>query len=253
MAEDDATNTDADDGGEKDAPPSISDKMALSDEDHAALPPDQQIDREGLTAYRDGLTTSITETVTETLRTEAREAAAAAKAEREAAGVVQSEIDWYEENNRRRASSDPTVVAEAVKEFNEQQARWNDAHAEKAKVGGAAAKLSWQKEYYAEHLPGAEKEVAGYTAYLTEHAVDLNGNALLGALRFGREQGHAAGLTEGHETAEREGVDKRGAAGGPEGGKVAAGAERYLDDIDTKAAGAGGEIFRRAMERNARS
>ncbi len=252
MDTDATTNTD-DDGGEKDAPPTISDRMALSDEEHAALPPDQQIDREGLTAYRDGLTTSITETVTETLRAEAREAAATAKAEREAAGVVQSEIDWYDDVNRRRRSDDPTVATEATTEFNDAQVRWNDAHAEKAKVGGAAAEKKFLQGFYAEYLPVAEKELDGYTSYLTEHAADLGGNALLDALRFGREQGHAAGLAEGLTTVERDGVVDRGADGGPGGGKVSPGNERYLDDIDTRKSGAGSEIFRRAAKRGART
>ena len=250
----DATNTDGD-GGEKDAPPTILDKMALSDEEHAALPPDQQVDREALGAYRTGITATITETVTETLRAEAREQASRDKADRDAAGVVQSEIDWYEELNRRRASNDPVVAQEATTEFNEKQSRWNDAHAEKTKVSGAVAEKKFTENFYAQYLPGAEKEVDGYTAYLTEHAVDLQGNALLGALRYGDQKGYKRGLAEGADAKEREQNVNRGADGAPGGGdRVAAsgGSEKRLD-IDLTKRGAGREIFRAGVELGSRS
>ncbi len=254
MAEKDATPADGD-GGEKDAPPTLLDKMALSDEEHAALPPDQQVDRDALGTYRDGLTATITETVTETLRGEAREQAVRDKADRDAAGVVQSEIDWYEDVNRRRMSSDPVVAQEATTEFNEKQARWNDAHAEKAKVGGAAAEAKFTQGFYAQYLPSAEKEVDGYTAYLTEHAVDLQGNALLGALRFGDQKGYERGLAEGADANQRENNVKRGADGAPGGGdRVSAGDnERWADDIDLTKSGGGAELWRRASERGART
>ena len=253
MAEEEATNTDGD-GGEKTAPPTLLDKMALSDEEHAALPPDQQVDRDALGAYRESLTGSITETVTETLRGEAREQASRDKADREAAGVVQSEIDWYEDVNRRRASSDPVVAQEATTEFNEKQSRWNDAHAEKAKVGGAVAEKKFIKNFYAQYLPGAEKEVDGYTAYLTEHAVDLQGNALLGALRFGDQKGYERGLAAGADAKERENNVNRGADGAPGGGNPDAGGgnEKRLD-TDFTQRGSGRGHFRTAVELGASS
>lgn len=249
MADEDATNTDA-----EDAPPTLLDKMALSDEEHAALPSDQQVDREALGAYRESLTSSITETVTETLRAEAREAAIRDKADRDAAGIVQSEIDWYDDVNRRKASSDPAVVQEAEAEFNKQQTRWNEAHHQKSEATGAAAKLRWQQEWYAENLPGAEKEVDGYTAYLTEHATDLQGNALLGALRFGDQKGYERGLTEGADQKERENNVNRGADGAPAGGSPSAsgGNEKRLD-IDLSKRGAGRDLFREGVALGARS
>lgn len=264
-----STGGDGDGAGEGEggppAAPSVLDRVAMSEEDRAALPDgDRNISLEDVSTAVEAARSQTKLDTEVALRTQIAQQEQLQRQEQRAKQAVsagdQADIEYFQRLQKDKRSDDATVKATAEAELLIPE---ND---DMYVRGGAAVRTATLQQQAAESMARLynvmSAEVSG-TDYATAlppagdpawlamqtRLADFDGKGGLCAflVESGRALGLEEGLAKGREGAERDGRIENGRNGAPQFGDGTA-RKRTIDDIDTSKPGAGRELFRLGVE-----